>query len=277
MTTSPPIRSRLPGFCLFLAFALLAACTTAPPREAAIETPAPTHAATSPWPTARAGQLVVVVAPHWDAPQGELHRYERSGTGWREVGQGHAVTLGRNGMAWGLGLHSMPQPGPQKQEGDGRSPAGVFALPHAFGYADQRSALLPYQAMSESHYCIDVPDSPLYNRIVDAAEVGKPAVAGSTEPMRLDLHNGGDPRYALGIVVDHNPHAVPGKGSCIFVHLWRDPGEATSGCTAMAEPDMRALLDWLDPQRRPAFVLLPEAEYTRLAPQWNLPTLALLR
>lgn len=272
MTMPQPLRLLIP-FML----AMLAACAATDTRQAPIDTPSPAHHNASPRPLASAEQLVVVVASNWDTAQGELHRYERTRVGWKEIGHGHAVMLGRYGMAWGLGLHPMPQPGPQKQEGDGRSPAGVFGLPGAFGYAGQEASGLPYEAMSAGHYCIDVPDSPHYNRIVDTAEVGKAAVAGSTEPMRLDHHNNGDPRYALGLRVDHNPQAVSGKGSCIFVHLWRQPGEATAGCTAMAEPDMRALLEWLDPQRQPVLVLLPEAEYVRLAPTWSLPPLALIR
>ena len=272
MTMPLPIRFLLPP-----TLALLAACAATPPRETAVGTPAATHTVASPWPLASAAQLVVVIAPNWDSPHGELHRYERGDAGWREVGHGHAVSLGRNGSGWGLGLHPLPQPGPQKAEGDGRSPAGVFALSGAFGYAAQLATALPYQPMRESHYCIDVAESPLYNRIVDAADVGTAAVEGSTEPMRLDLHNDGDPRYALGIVVDHNPQAVPGKGSCIFVHLRRSPEETTAGCTSMETPQMQALLEWLDPTRQPVLVLLPEAEYARLTPQWDLPPLALLR
>ena len=57
---------------------------------------------------------------------------------------------------------------PQKQEGDGRAPAGVFRIGTAFGYADSARPALPYQAMTASDYCIDVNGSPLYNRIVDA-------------------------------------------------------------------------------------------------------------
>ncbi|MBO8042497.1 hypothetical protein J6396_33130, partial [Pseudomonas aeruginosa] len=173
-----------------------------------------------------------------------------------------------------LGLHPAQADGPQKQEGDGRSPAGVFALGSAFGYAVTRpGTAMPYQPMLDSSYCMDVPASPFYNRIVDAKKVGKAAVEGSTEPMRLDLHNKGDVRYQEGFVIAHNPDNQPGKGSCIFAHLWRQPGEATAGCTAMPQARMQALLDWLRPQDAPRFVLLPRAEYTRLQAQWQLPAL----
>lgn len=68
------------------------------------------------------------------------------------------------------------------REGDGRSPAGAFAVGAAFGYADSAITALPYEPMDANDWCIDVSASLLYNRIVDAAEVGVDAIAGSTEP-----------------------------------------------------------------------------------------------
>lgn len=258
---------------LTLAVLMLAACSASSPLR---ETVTEAHAAT-PHSMQNARQMVLVTAPNWDSAQGELHRFEHTSEGWKEVGRGHAVSLGRNGVAWGLGLHPMPQPGLQKEEGDGRSPAGVFALTYAFGYAAPPSTILPYQTMTASHYCVDVADSPLYTRIVDTRQVGKKAAEGSTEPMRLDIHNNGDPRYALGVVVEHNPEAIPGKGSCIFMHLWRAAQETTAGCTAMPEPAMETLLEWLDPERYPVLVLLPESELTRLKSFWGLPDVGLIQ
>lgn len=241
---------------------VLAACASGPQ-------PAPVTA----W--SNAEQLVLVTTADWNATQGRMRRFERNGEGWREVGIAAPITVGRNGSAWGIGLHPSQSGGPQdngpeKREGDGRAPAGVFAIGTVFGYADAATAM-PYQAMTASDYCIDVNASPLYNRIVDAGVVGADAVKDSTEPMRRDLHAGGDQRYKLGFVIDHNPQNVPGSGSCIFAHLWKAPGEPTAGCTAMAEPAMQQLLAWLRPERHPVFVLLPVAEYQRLHRDWRLP------
>ena len=72
-------------------------------------------------------------------------------------------------------------------------------------------------------------------------------------------------------MIEHNPKAEPGQGSCIFAHLWRQSGEATAGCTAMEPGRMQALLGWLDPSAHPLFVLLPEADYARLQERWGLP------
>ncbi|WP_240097798.1 L,D-transpeptidase family protein [Thermomonas flagellata] len=220
---------------------------------------------------ANAGQLVLVTSADWDSPRGQLQRFERVEGQWRPVAAPVPVMLGRSGSAWGLGLHTVPADGPHKREGDGRAPAGVFALGPAFGYAPQAATGLPYRAMGADDWCIDVPDSPLYNRIVDRRTAPPAAVAGATEPMRRDLHADGDLRYREGFVILHNPQAVAGAGSCIFAHLWRAPDETTAGCTAMAPESMQALLAWLDARRHPVFVLLPQAQYRTLWAAWGLP------
>ncbi len=258
LTTSPHrmVRFALPAMC---ALVLAACAATRSPRVAV------------PWQVAE--QMVVVTSEGWDVDRGMLRRFERRDGLWSEVGEAAPVMLGRSGSAWGIGLHPQAASGPLKREGDGRAPAGVFALGTAFGYAGTASTAMPYRGMSARDWCIDVPASPLYNRIVDAADEGEQAVAGSTEPMRRDIHADGDQRYRLGFVIEHNPRAQAGAGSCIFAHLWKAPGVATAGCTAMADPVMDALLGWLDPRRGPVFVLLPDAEYRRLQQPWDLPRL----
>jgi len=221
-----------------------------------------------PWSGAR--QLVLVTTPDWNASQGMLRTYARDAHGWHAIGAATPIVVGRAGAAWGLGLHPAQQ-GLQKKEGDGRSPAGVFAVGSAFGYAGSEPTALPYDALTVDEYCIDVSGSPLYNRIVDANKVGKAAVAGSTEPMRRDLHESGDQAYKVGFVIENNPRGAAGAGSCIFAHLWKSSQTATAGCTAMSEAAMRDLFAWLRPDEHPLFALLPESEYRRLREAWQLP------
>jgi L,D-peptidoglycan transpeptidase YkuD (ErfK/YbiS/YcfS/YnhG family) len=227
-----------------------------------------------PWSGAR--QLVLVTTADWDANQGTLQTFVKSDGAWQPASSGVPITIGREGAAWGVGLHPT-QAGPAKKEGDGRSPAGVFLIGSAFGYANSVHTALAYKAMSATDYCVDVSTSPLYNRIVDTRVVGKKAVEGSTEPMRRDIHVNGDHRYKLGFVIEHNSSGGAALGSCIFAHVWKSPGEPTSGCTAMDESAMEALLAWLQPKEKPVFMLLPQQEYARLQVSWKLPPLTLNR
>ena len=234
--------------------------------------------AATPDPLSGSSQLVVVTTADWQATQGRLQAFQRDARGrWQPVGASWAVAIGRNGSAWGDGVLPVPDAGPRKQEGDGRSPAGVFAIGPAFGYATRIDGTMPYRQMQVDDWCMDVPASPLYNHIVSAGEVGDEAVEGSSEPMRLDLHHDGDPRYREGFVIEHNAAAVPGRGSCIFGHLWRQPGEATAGCTAMAPADMQRLLAWLQPARNPRMVLLPASEVAWARQHWQLPDAGVAR
>ena len=75
--------------------------------------------------------------------------------GWRAAALPIAVTIGSSGLAWGEGLHPR-QSGRLKKEGDGRSPAGVFRVGEAFGYAASLPIAMQYQGMNESDYCVDV-------------------------------------------------------------------------------------------------------------------------
>ena len=149
-----------------------------------------------------------------------------------------------------------------------RAPAGIFRLPSAFGYASSRSARwvrLPYLALSKRIEGIDDPRSLYYNKLVDRSKVAK-VDWRSSEQMRRD-----DVLYKWGVVVDHNPAAIPGAGSCIFLHVWKSPSSPTVGCTAMREKDLAELLRWLDPGRHPILVQMPRPVYRSLQANYNLP------
>lgn len=240
---------------------LLAACAHAP-------------ASTTSTAWSDANQLVLVTTADWDATTGELRRFERDGTGWHEVGEAAPISVGRTGTAWGIGLNAARSDGPVKREGDGKAPAGVFAIGTAFGYAGEANTGLGYKGMGSNDWCIDVPDSGFYNQIVDRSVAKGKGLGLSTEPMRRDLHENGDQRYRQGFVIRHNTGNTPYAGSCIFAHLWGSPGQATAGCTAMAPETMQPLLAWLDRSRKPVFVLLPKAQYAALKHDWQLPQIA---
>jgi uncharacterized protein YijF (DUF1287 family)/L,D-peptidoglycan transpeptidase YkuD (ErfK/YbiS/YcfS/YnhG family) len=219
---------------------------------------------------ARRTQLLTVVSAGWADPHARLRRYEREpGRTWREVGTALPVTLGYAGYAWGAGLHGRGAPsgrgGPLKREGDGRSPAGVFELGTAHGYAPAASEALkiPYSMSSAAERCIDDPASQHYNRIVSSALV--PNDWRSAERMRRD-----DDLYELAIEIAHNRAPTQaGDGSCIFLHAWAGPDAAVTGCTALDKTQLRTVARWLEPNA--LLVALPRSEYTALQSTWGLP------
>ena len=177
------------------------------------------------------------------------------------------AALGRTGLAWGRGLHAAEADGPQKREGDGRSPAGVFDLRLATGYEPTAPAgtRLTYRVATPTLRCVDDPRSRFYNQLVDEAAVAKDWT--SAEDMRRK-----DDQYRLVVWVGHDDApAVPGGGSCIFLHQRPGPEAVTSGCTAFDAAPLDRLVVWLDPARRPVLVQLPESEYRARAAAWGLP------
>lgn len=218
-------------------------------------------------------QLVVVTSDGFDAWRAQLQRFERApGGAWQAVGEQVSVVLGRSGYAWGDGLHGEGAPagrsGPIKREGDGRSPAGVYALGAVHGYAREAPTglTLPYAQASAALRCIDDPRSPEYNRIVEAGARGERW--RSAERMRRD-----DAVYELALDIEHNRSpVVPGHGSCIFAHVWVNAQTPVAGCTGMALPELRRVLTWLRPGA--LWVALPLAEYRALGACWKLPEIA---
>lgn len=231
---------------------------------------------------ASARQMILVTTPTWSATTGRLVRYARDGGGWRAVGAPTMVNVGRAGLGWGRGLHATSDARagePDKREGDGRAPAGVFRLTGAFGYDASAVTGLPYHASTPSSVCVDDSASPFYNRVFDAEATGRAAEWSSRETMRRD-----DEIYRLGVVVAHNgpttdpswaPAAgdapTPGGGSCIFLHIQRGPGVPTAGCTSMPAPALASALAWLDADADPVLVQLPATSYRRLRAAWGLP------
>ncbi|MFZ1220868.1 MAG: L,D-transpeptidase family protein [Chthoniobacterales bacterium] len=236
----------------------------------ALAAPATGWAATSP--LRRSQQCILVVAANWNSTTGVLRAFERADKNapWKAHGRAIPVVLGKKGLAWGRGLADAPFPGPVKKEGDNKAPAGIFKLARAFGYAPAQSAgwvKLPYLPLTKQIEGIDDPRSRYYNRLVDRSKVAR-VDWHSSERMRRD-----DVLYKWGAVVEHNPSAQPGAGSCIFLHIWKNSSTATTGCTAMPERDLVELLHWLDPVAHPVLVQVPRNNYPVFQANFGLPLL----
>jgi D-alanyl-D-alanine dipeptidase len=215
-------------------------------------------------------QLVLVLTPNATATEGVLRRFERDSESspWKPLEAEWPIVVGRTGLASGSGLHRDSVPGlPRKREGDGKSPAGVFALTSAFGFAPAERSGLPYIQLTEAVECVDDAGSRHYNRLVDRSEVSNPDWKSSENMREI-------PQYVVGVVVAHNSEPIaPGAGSCIFLHAWSGPESPTVGCTAMPRETIREIVHWLDADAHPVLVQLTEAAYEALRRSWQLPSI----
>lgn len=151
--------------------------------------------------------------------------------GARFMGRRFPVAIGHGGMTR------------DKREGDGATPVGVWQLMGGGYRADRgRAPDVPVRmrAIGPRDLWSDAPDAPEYNHAVRA-----PYAASHERLARADR------LYDIFLVTDWNwPNAVPGKGSAIFVHIWRGPRKPTAGCLAFREDHLRWILHRWTPNSR---------------------------
>ncbi len=216
-------------------------------------------------------QLLVVISSDWNEVRASLQRYERASKdeSWTLVGERIPVVLGKAGLAWGLGLQPFPinKVIPLKREGDLKSPAGIFSIGTAFGFSpnsEMNHLKMDYIQVNDTIEAVDDSQSQHYNCIVNSHEVD--CDWKSSEKMaEISL-------YKLGFVVNHNyPNPQFEAGSCIFFHIWRHENSGTAGCTVMTYENLNKVVCWLDADKNPALVQLPQTLYDELQKHWFFP------
>jgi D-alanyl-D-alanine dipeptidase len=144
----------------------------------------------------------------------------------------------------------------------------MFPLDTAFGFAPRdlmQGLRLPYVQLLPTTDCVDDTTSSHYNTVVDRASVSR-IDWNSAEHMRQVE------QYRMGLIVGYNANPpVKGRGSCIFLHVWTGPQSRTAGCTAFDEAQLREMMMWLDPEKRPLLVQLTNKDYRDLRTRWKLP------
>ncbi len=245
----------IPAVVVFLAIATVAQVKTPQPTPVKI-------------PFAESLQAAVVTTETPGSSQGKARLYERKSvrSNWKKVGSEFPVVVGRNGLGWST--DSAPENVTDlKKEGDGRAPAGMFPLTFAFGRPERPNEVrLSYLKLEEYTECVDDMSSSHYNRLVDRLKVGN--FDWKTSEKMLEVGQ----EYDLGIFVAHNTYPVrAGDGSCIFLHIWKDPTTGTSGCTAMSRENLQRIMAWADPSKHPYLVQLTKTDRDNYRKAWNLP------
>ncbi|MFT9848569.1 L,D-transpeptidase family protein [Aneurinibacillus sp. REN35] len=195
-------------------------------------------------------QVIIVSTADWQSRQARLETFEKVNGTWLPALHSMPAVVGKNGYA----LSS------DKKEGDASSPAGMYKLGTAFGTAPKPTGVrIPYRPVTRQDYWIDDKSSPDYNTWVH--HEGDPRKRWKTfERLAIPLY-----KYALVIRYNDEP-VLPGKGSAIFMHIWRGPASYTAGCVALSETNLLAVLRWLDPDKSPFILQGPASFLTSFTP-----------
>lgn len=188
-----------------------------------------------------ARQLVVVTNRSWTSSYATLESFERRADGtWRRVHGPWTVRIGRNGF------------GSPKREGDGQTPVGSFRVPRLFGVNADPGVRYSWLRTDRYDVWVDDPRSEYYNLRKRRPVNGRWTSAES-------LYQPGP--YSYAAVIGYNTaERKPYAGSAIFFHV--TTGNATAGCVATTAARVLAVLRWLDPLKKPRFVMGPESAVT---------------
>lgn len=151
--------------------------------------------------------------------------------GARFLGRDMPCSIGRGGI------------GPKRGEGDGITPVGVWQLRGAMWRPDRISVPGlpgPLHAIGPRDVWSDDPRDPGYNS----------RRRGRDYPFSHEALRRADPLYDLIGVTDQNWPAEPGRGSAIFLHVWRSPRRTTEGCVAFRAADLAWILSRWTSQSR---------------------------
>ncbi|MFD9304925.1 L,D-transpeptidase [Streptomyces sp. NPDC060048] len=191
--------------------------------------------------TGGGSQLITAVAPAPGSTTGRLTWWDRRAGRWYEAG-GAPARFGANGLTEGAA----------RAQGTNTTPAGLYALPYAFGIAHAPAGTAyRYRRVSPASWWCQDNASGSYNRWVEPL----PADCAPGEAEHLVSYA---KQYAHALVIAFNyDRPVRGRGAGIFLHV--DGKGATAGCVSVPKGAMRAILRWANPRRHPHIAIGTES------------------
>ncbi|MHC2371321.1 L,D-peptidoglycan transpeptidase YkuD (ErfK/YbiS/YcfS/YnhG family) [Bradyrhizobium diazoefficiens] len=169
-----------------------------------------------------------IVVEGQEGVQAELRAFEKIDGIWTEKFHAPAV-IGSKGFA----------PEGEKTEGDHRTPTGIYTIGTAFGYGPTMETSVSYRKATAEDKFIDDVGSDQYNTWVH----------GNTSAKSFEEMKRTDGLYEFGLVVNYNMNPIiKGKGSAIFIHVWKSSTSGTAGCVALERANVIRLLKWLKPR-----------------------------
>ncbi len=191
-------------------------------------------------------KIILVLAPTWSSPRASLSLWDKKpGKEWNKQSKNMDVMIGRAGLGLGLDWYHLEKSfkeAPQKHEGDGKTPFGMFLLGRKFGKvpASEFKQTDNYIELNEGTMCVDDPESPYYSRIVETTK-SNIIVQPNWKSAEVMFK---EPFYQQGIVVDYPTSGSEKSGSCIFMHLENSAVKGTSGCIATQKVNLDKIFEF---------------------------------
>jgi L,D-peptidoglycan transpeptidase YkuD (ErfK/YbiS/YcfS/YnhG family) len=204
-------------------------------------------------------QVVVVQANSDTDIYPTLTTWENDGSGWYPVFASMAAVAGENGWA---------QPA-QRQEGSYTTPIGWYGFGTTIFGINPNPGVNPgyaYQQLTCGDWWDEDASSPQYNTFqAVGCGAAPPFSSADSEALWTTF-----PQYSYFALINFNVPPTPGaqgqaRGSGIFLHEDGDGTGGTLGCVSLDQPDLLAVLTWLNPARNPQILMGPTADIVGLA------------
>jgi L,D-peptidoglycan transpeptidase YkuD (ErfK/YbiS/YcfS/YnhG family) len=197
-------------------------------------------AETCPPPLDDALRLILVTTTTMETQEAKLQLFDRitPADQWQAKGPAEPAVVGTAGLGWGFSFLPFKKGDePEKFEGDKRTPAGIFRVGPGFGFSESNLPRYIHIEPGET-VCVENPNSPHYNTITTRTAIGRDIE--TDEMARTSL-------YRRGLFVDYLTDRATRRGSCIFIHIWANPGQGTAGCIALPEERVGAIQEFVVP------------------------------
>jgi L,D-peptidoglycan transpeptidase YkuD (ErfK/YbiS/YcfS/YnhG family) len=147
-----------------------------------------------------------------------VYAYEKTDEGWKRAVQTYGY-LGINGMSY------------DRQEGDKTTPTGLFRLNTPFGQKDALDGFpSDYLKVSENHQ---------WRMTTNQMDYNPSGFDGDGEAVGTHWYR---EYYNYALDFGYNLNAVAGRGSALFLHCIGQGKKDTSGCVAIPEEQMIAIM-----------------------------------
>lgn len=202
-----------------------------------------------------AQQVIVVTAPRTSSTEGTLSAFEHVDDEWVMIQKPIRAQLGYGGLV----------PGDRRRQATGTTPTGTYSIVSAFGRKADPGTALDYSRVDRNDAWTYNPKVPsTYNLFQDADRSWKSYGTYVEELWNMGMQYNyvavldynlpeGDIRTGKNGVRRTSDPADIRLGGGIFLHV--DNGRKTAGCISIAQPAMRSILQWLDPDQDPVITI----------------------